>query len=97
MKVIAYSTDDPDIPERLRAVAFIYAPVPVKGKMVNDLLPVRFSAPTVEAARERAQKSWDEDVAKAAGKKPRGRPPKTFSSPTTVPDAPGGQDEFDVI
>jgi len=89
VRVITYTTTDPDVPEGLRCCARIRCAIPTKGGKTNDdWHPVVFHGPDAEALREQAQAWWDAEVeraAKAAGR-PRGRPKKAEPAPTSIAD-----------
>lgn len=86
MRVITYLATDPDVPESMRAIARIRCGMPTKnGKFVEDWSPVIFCGSDPEALREQAQSWWESELARAAGKKRLGRPPKA-KAPEPVED-----------
>jgi hypothetical protein len=71
MKIIIHTSDDPDTPENLRAIAhFLHN---------GDFLPVRVTAPTGERAQAKAQEFWDAEKAKLL--KRATVPPKKLAPP----------------
>lgn len=74
MKIIVYTTDDPEAPENARALARIRCPMIGKGgKMAVGWGPVVHMAATPEAARDEIQAWWDTEEARYRKLTPKGR------------------------
>lgn len=67
MKIVVYTTDDPDVPENLRFLAYVLVPGFAKSaKGRDEFLPVRYGGATKEAVTAAAQAHHDAEQAKAA-------------------------------
>lgn len=89
MRVITYTTTDPDVPEGLRCCARIRCAIPTKGGVMKPgWNPVLISAADEDTARQIAEDFYASELAKAEAKagRPRGRPKKAEPAPTSIAD-----------
>lgn len=88
IKVYVWAALDEECPDKF--IARIRMPMAGAGgpgrKVGLGWLPVFFSGPTEDAARQAATTHWTDAVSKERGKKPRGRPKATMEAAPGTPE-----------